>query len=359
MNDYEKQSLIVAKEKEYRSDEALNFTAIKDFDEQGPFEFYKRYVAKEKLPKKESDAMDLGSLIDCLLTTPETFDDRFFIISADNSVTGQSKELVEEMFRLAKLNYSEETDEVTISFEELFRTAFETIQIDKFTGEHVKFKNKSWEKVLETFTDGPMEGYYDSLLQNISKKGVTFSNVEMAKAVVTHLKSVPAINEILNPSNSDIEVHMQFPVYFKYKNFAMKGLLDIVHINYATKTIHEFDLKTSWSVMDFASNRIRNKYYLQEAVYHEGLTQLFPGYKVEPRKYIVADSRNHIRPFVAKTTNTHLAQGYDGFDTPYTHRRGINELIEEISWHFEKSMWNTTKKIYEGNDEISLEIFGE
>lgn len=360
IKNYEKQKEIVENEKLYRKDESLNFSALKDFDEQGAFEFYKRYVAKERLPFKESDAMDLGSLVDCLLTVPDTFDDKFFVISSDNSITGQSKELVDEMFRIAKRYYNYETDEVQLQFKELFITAFENVQINKSTGEQVKFKGKNWEQVMSIFTEGPMSNYYDSLLENINRRGVTMSNVDMARAIITNLLSVPKINEIFNPINSDIEVFPQYPLYFEYKSFKMKGLLDVLHVNHVDKVVQEFDLKTSWTVLDFTYNRFKNRYYLQEAVYNKGLELTFPGYKVLPRKYIIADSRNHIRPFIASTTTEHLEQGYKGFVTPsQVRRKGIDELIDDLRWHFDTSVWNTVREIYENNDEITLNIFGE
>lgn len=357
--DLEKQRIIVENEKNYRKNDALNFSAIKDFDEHGPLAYYKKYVAKEKPESTPTDAFDIGNLVDCLLTVPDTFDDRFFVISPDNSLTGQSKELVDEMFLITKKYYNQETGETEVSFEEIFRTAFDNVQIDKRTGEHIKFKGKNWETVLSSFSGGPMEDYYDRLCENISKRGVTHSNYTIAESIVRSLLEVPAINNVFNPSDSDVEVQTQYPLYFEYMGVKLKGLLDVVHINHATKTVKEFDLKTSWTVLDFQYNRNTNRYYLQEAVYNAGLKAAFPDYTINPRTYIIADSKNQIRPYLARTLVDHLDQGYNGFTTQSGYRRrGINEIITEIQWHFDHSVWNTTSEIYKNNDEIVLSLFG-
>lgn len=354
---YQRQLEIVAKEKEYRANEALNYSSIKDFDEQGPFEFYKKHVAKDRQPKKEGDAMDMGNLVDCLLTVPDTFNDRFFIISDSDIVIGQKKELVDEMFSISKRYYNEETDSLDISFEEVFRTAFDSVQIDKSTGSQVKFKGKTWEDVIGLFNNGPMEAYYNVLLENIKKRGVTGFQVEMAEAIVKNILSVPKIYDIYN--RADVEIHNQYALYFTYKDFKMKGLIDTLHINHEQKWIQEFDLKTSWSTIDFEYNRIQSKYYLQEATYYVGLKELFPNYTVRPRKYIIADSRNHIRPYIAATTSDHLAEGLVGFTTPNGRTyKGLNELLDNLKWHFDNSIWNTTKEIHDNSDEIILKTFG-
>lgn len=355
---YERQLEIVAKEKEYRANSALNYSSIKDFDEHGPLQFYKRHIAKEKEPKKESDAMDMGSLVDCLLTVPDTFDDRYFVHTANETVKGQNKELVEEMFNITKLYYNEEDGTTAIPFGEIFKQAFENVQLDKFTGEQVKFKGKTWEVILGTFSGGPMEDFYTSLIENISKKGVSMIQVDMAQNIVKSILSVPCIHDIYN--RTDVEIHNQYPLYFEYQGFKMKGLLDTVHINHDEKWVQEFDLKTSWTTLNFGYNRLSNRYYIQEAVYNKGLELAFPGYVIRPRKYIIADSRNNIMPYIGNTTLEHLEQGFLGISMPSGRTyKGLNELLTEIQWHFDNSIWNTTMEIYENSNEITLELFGE
>lgn len=355
---YDKQMEIIAKEKQYRANDALNYSSIKDFDEHGPLEFYKRYIAKEREAKKETEALDMGNLVDCLLTVPDTFDNRFFIYTPNDSVKGQNKELVEEMFKIAKSAYNQDTDQIDMGFEEMFRSAFESVQLDKNTGEQVKFKGKTWESILSTFQDGPMENYFQELLANVNKRGVSKTQVDMAEAIVNSILSVPVIHNVYN--RMDVELHNQFPLYFEYKGFKMKGLIDTLHINHEEKWIQEFDLKTSWSTLNFSYNRVANRYYLQEAVYNKGLSLIYPDYTIRPRKYIIADSKNHIRPYLAATTQEHLAQGFNGFKTVGGRvYKGLDELLDEMQWHFENSIWNTTMNIHRNSDEIVLDLFGE
>ena len=57
-------------EEEYRADSALSYSKLSQFFKNGP----KALISNEKI---DTPALRAGSLVDCLLTCPEEFDDRF------------------------------------------------------------------------------------------------------------------------------------------------------------------------------------------------------------------------------------------------------------------------------------------
>jgi len=63
-------------EEVYRADNALSYSKLSQFFKNGP----KALISNEKI---DTPALRSGSLVDCLLTCPEEFDDRFYVADID------------------------------------------------------------------------------------------------------------------------------------------------------------------------------------------------------------------------------------------------------------------------------------
>ena len=61
-------------EEEYRADPALSYSRLSQFFKQGP----RALISNEKI---DTLALRFGSAVDCILTAPEEFDDRFYVCS--------------------------------------------------------------------------------------------------------------------------------------------------------------------------------------------------------------------------------------------------------------------------------------
>jgi hypothetical protein len=337
----------------YRKNDSWSYSRLSYFDKNTPLKYKNMYIDKT-ISYKTSDAMKLGNLVDCLLLTPDLFNSLYYM-NTEAEIKGQDKLLVDSLYK-EYCNNLNEKKELKISFETVFNLAFDKVQRDT-KGNIVKFTNKKADDILNIFPGSKMENYYDSLLNNYGKICVFQSEIDFANMIVKSLTNHPNTKDICNFTTKEgFEVHNQKDIYFKIKNIPFKSLLDKIIIDKKNKKIYLYDLKCSWEILNFASNRLKNKYYLQEGVYYLALKAEYPDYEIIPTKYILAHSVNQLAPIIVETNKELLKEGLNGFTTPGGKRyKGVYELIDELSWHHDNKIWNSTKEITDNKGRLYLE----
>ena len=107
--------------------------------------------------------------------------------------------------------------------------------------------------------------------------------------------------------NNDItkELMHQVPIYFEYRGFEFKSLLDGVLIDHEHKTIQPFDLKTTGkSVYDFRESFVNYGYFRQAALYTYALeTPESPVYELIKKGYITRDFKFIVAETKLSSTN--------------------------------------------------------
>ena len=96
------------------------------------FKFYKKYVEKapEYLLEEESESMNLGQMVDCLLTGTEAeFHEKFDFITCKRG-GGQLWDFGDALWKLTQLS-TNETGEMTREFSEIAEEAFNMVKYDK------------------------------------------------------------------------------------------------------------------------------------------------------------------------------------------------------------------------------------
>lgn len=341
----------------YRSLEGLNQSMLKIFDSD-PIKFYREFVLKEIKEDNSSPAMLLGDLVDFYLLecrgNSVEFDSRFdekYVLFNGNRSSSQVFDLADELFKVTKLNMTEEGEIVT-QFETRFKEAFVNIQANG------KYKGKTWEKGLEDFTANGMD-YFQSLMKSIGKKVVDLGLIERAKVITEQLLTDDFTKDIFNNE----ELVTKQIIEFEWHGFKCKSEVDCFLINHENKTIQPFDLKITWDNESFDYMYIKNSYYLQQAFYDCALEEYciqnnISDYTILPFCFIVGDSsKNSRRPLVYKLTAKHTEQGYNGFTFNNRYYRGINELIKAIEWANFNQIWNCSKENFENNGIVELQEF--
>ena len=84
-------------EAEYRLDPALSYSRLSQFFKNGA----KALISNEKI---DTPSLRFGSLVDCILTAPEEFDDRFYVADIDR-FSDTFRKMTEDIF--ANHNYLE------------------------------------------------------------------------------------------------------------------------------------------------------------------------------------------------------------------------------------------------------------
>ena len=190
---------------------------------------------KNKLDFGENDStpsLRIGSALDCLLTSPERWEEDFQVVDVEKPQGLMGKfidKLPPDLTKLSEL--------------ELYYPAYEASEF-KLSLQTVV--NKFWSN-----TDAV--GYY----RLVSSKGTKIILPREEYQAVLKAKELLLSNEFTYQYFHNLFTHQellhQVAVYFTYKDTECKALLDGILIDHKNKRIHPFDLKTTGKSGSFKS----------------------------------------------------------------------------------------------------------
>lgn len=297
--------------------------------------------------KEDTPSLRIGSALDCLLTSPYRWE-QDFVVSNANKPYGFMGKFVDEL----PSGLDENSDP------SLYETAYWK------SGYKMPLK---W--VINRFWTTPEAvEYYVSTSTTKGKIVLSkdeYESVEKAKELV--LASPFAFNYFTKHLMWEELLH-QVPIYFDYRGFECKALLDGVKLDHKNKTIHPFDLKTTGkNVFDFEDSFIHYGYYRQCALYEQALYSpsspvkdlLEEGYKMDDFVFIVVETKlSSANPAIIYRTTPHARKvGLEGGLYGGKKVKGVHQLMDELSWHMKTDNWTYPKEVFENRGVIELDIF--
>lgn len=347
-------------EKEYRALPEISYSSIKDFDK-NRLRFYKKYILQDPNVKEdieENEAILLGSLVDCLLTgTQEEFDSKFASIDTPKK-SGQLAEFADELWKQTKKFTVD--GEVTEEFLDLAKNAFNAIKYNA-KGEETSFKGKDLDKVLELFDGSQEEMLYKERRAKAGFIVISLDELNKAEKIRDQIVNTDWTRNIIEGTGK--EIYNQLKVKFNLQGIDVKSMLDIVHVDHTDKTIQPYDLKISYLVNNFAYSYWKQKYYLQVPMYDAALTQWkneigLNDYVILPMRFIVGDSTCQSLPVIWECSSNNISEGYLGFTLSSGRKvKGLLDLVDEIKWCSDNSIWTTPKEIYDNNGVMQIKPF--
>jgi predicted RNA-binding protein associated with RNAse of E/G family len=317
----------------------------------GP-KYYKNNLDKVQ---EDTEAMTIGSLVDCLLTEQEAFDKKYYI-SKFSKPTAQMGLYVDLLFK----SYVE--DEGILHHE----NAYEQLKLDN--GGKLR---DSLEKFKERFE---VEGknYFDELVIGTNYKVITPEQYDTAKKVVESLLT----NEFTSKEFLGEEVLYQLEITWDYISpvdnevTKCKSKLDLVVINHSKHEICPKDIKVKMdSVGDFYSSYLKFRYDLQAAFYTEALEQfildndLFDKngkcYTIKPFRFIVESAKYPGTPLIFEISLNDLNTGRYGGYYKGRYYKGYVELIEELKYYEKNNRFDYEKSVIENGGVVQLNVFDE
>lgn len=168
--------------------------------------------------------------------------------------------------------------------------------------------------------------------------------------------------------NDKEELLFQVGILFEYRGFECKALLDGVRINHETKQIRPFDLKsTGQSVYSFGNSFLNYGYFRQAAFYYHAIQTegspvkkyLDEGYTLLPFQFIVVETRrNTTAPaLIYEVSEEDLAAGFSGGIVNGRSLKGIDQLLDDYTWHLENDLWEFPRDVYEQQGVYNLHVF--
>lgn len=265
-----------------------------------------------------SSGFRMGSALDCLILTPDIWDDTYLLEPFDMVKPSSAQETG---FCSMVLSGSKESDAIIELYvtknkteEAIAKMAFE--KIDKF----------------ETYMDhqrlilGGKLGYdqkdYEELML-------------MKAAILDHEIAGPALIDGVN----GFVAFSQLAIFWSMMGIDCKALLDRCLIDKKNKIIRFYDLKFSGKSIGFFENSIRQyRYYRQLSYYWEGLQIIFPKFEVQGR-IVAATPKWGGECRVLDLEMRWIEEGL----------KEIEELITRYVWHKKNNKFGFRRAYYENN----------
>jgi hypothetical protein len=304
----------------YRESPAINFSLLAKLD------FSPRAsLNMEDISERES--IIFGSAVDCLLTTPDEFREKFIVATVEKP-TAQMGDFVGHLLK-------------NESFEEAY----------KKTG----FKKDSLEKVLERYkTEG--------------LPYVNFAGKAEGKTIIPtdeYQKVIRAVNGVIHntfckkyfqTSDKDVEILYQVPIYWTKtisgEEINLKCLVDVIYIDHKKKTIEYVDVKTtSKGVYNFRNSFLQYRYYLQAALYSDSIkyfkqSRNLEGYVFSEFRFLVIDKESYSPPMIYIPSHLWRAIGIHGGVVQDKHIKGFVNLLQDLVWHQKTNNWDYPREVY-------------
>lgn len=319
----------------YRKLERLSSSDVRTFATKGRWEFYKRYILKEK-EESDSRSMLIGNLVHCLLLEPEEFEKRYYLSICSKKPTGKMLDFVNSLFKHTMLHTVDGV--ITKEFKDL------AIEAKKDSG-----YSHSLETILKNFKDKDPENYYrelrDSTITN--KTVVCTDDLDISQKIVDRLKTSTNTYHLFK-GHKEMQIDD-----FSIDGLEFKAMLDDVE-EYNDYVIGS-DLKVTWENEEFL-----NEYYLkkradlQGLIYYKALQSKFPGKKIKNFRFIAADSQNHREPLIYVMNKEEMSKAENGFWLRNRYYPGLKQILQDIKWHIDTGNWTISRENYLNNGIIDI-----
>lgn len=337
-------------ETSYREKSVDSSSSLKDFSLDRK-KYFKKYVLLEEVEEKDNQSIKMGQLVELLLLEPNRFDEKFSMSACASIPTNLMLNFVEALYKYTKNATNEEG---------VVMREFKDISQDAYVESGFKIK---YEAVIQKFAGSDAEIYFNEILK-VRTQGltvVTTEDVTNAEKIVEELKTNFVTKDIINLVNSvNWEVHNQLQVEgYEINGLPMKSMMDKIIINHIDKVIYVYDLKTTWaSELFYREYYLYRRAYIQAYVYHVAIQHYrninFPGYSIQPIKFIVCDSTNYYNPLIYKLTFEDLKEAKEGFEYKGTKYPGVTEIVDNLKFAIENNLWNISKTNYLLNGIVNL-----
>lgn len=190
----------------------------------------------------------IGGAVDCLLTTNE-FYNKYYV-----SLTATPSDSLIKIVNYLLINELDWVDENLLAA----RDALEL------------FTTYTSDGALKTI--GKAKGYYDERLANRHKVALSQLQMDVVEAIIHSFKTNARTKKYFTPPQEGVEHYHQLQVYFEHGGVPLKGMLDLVVVDFNKRTVEPFDIKTTGKAVRAFSTSVQPfGYHIQAVQYSLGL----------------------------------------------------------------------------------------
>jgi len=362
---------------------AISQTAIKDWKNLSPRQWYDCWVLRKR-KFRGSESMEFGSLLDCLLFTPDDFDKKFIMSTSarpSDKVALICKGVFDAITELNE-NATKLNEESKTAQGDLFKDK-EVIQIPmkeysleqnkdivcKLAKENDFWANQPERAYSEVIKNG--KNYFDFLITAGRRIVITPEQKALAIELKNILQNDPVSRGFFIPKKG-CEVIFQKTIFAEFDLgldtegvdfLLLKGVPDIIHINHTRKEIREVDLKYTASAYLFWERIRQFDYPLQHSFYDYLLRSWaqkaddgkYKDYVIMPPLNVVIDDEEKIPYIYAYNVNDLYIKRFGIEGTKIT---GWEDTLKDIAWHLGTNEWKRPKE-HVKNGYLSVNVFNK
>ena len=323
-------------EEVYRADGAISYSALSAFSRES------QKIIPHLKDKKDTEALRFGSLVDCLMTEPETLEERFLIANFP-SVSDTMASICKIVFERTKGK---------------FRTlaAIDSdclLDVIKEINYYPTWKDNT--RVTDVIKKG--EGYYNLLFISGDKIIMSTEDFQKARGCVEALKTNPFTASIFMENPFETNVEKLYQLKFKSDTLSIHSvrcMMDFCIVDHINKTIRPIDLKTTGKDEEkFEDSFLQWLYMLQGTLYSQILKdcidkdEYFKDFTILPYYFIVIN-RDNQTPMIWEFKDI-FWEG-DFIDTKTnTVIKGWRSLLKEMVWHIKNGRYDYSYETYQVN----------
>ena len=333
---------VIKTEAMYRANTLDSSSSLKEFSLDRK-KYYRKYILREDVEDKDTQASVMGRIVETLLLEPEEFDNRFYMSSCVEAPSALMLAFVNALYKFTKAATTEDGH---------VKRTFEEISKDAYVESGFKIK---YEAVINKFVGSDAEIFYNEM-RTVKSKGlvvVTAQDVGNAEKIVEELRNNSVTKDVVNlVSSARYEVYNQIQIEgYTVGDHQFKSMMDKMIIDHENKTIEVYDLKCTWSVENFLEEYyLYRRAYIQAFLYYTATLHFknsipeIKDYYVHPPKFIVCDSTNYYNPLIYKLSTKDLLNAYEGFTYKNREYVGVESLIKDLKWAIENNIWNISRE---------------
>jgi hypothetical protein len=315
---------------QYHSYEALNQSTIKKLISQDH-----GIKSREELYYEEKQHFVFGNLVDCLVLTPQSYLDNFYIMNLQNKPPDTVMSIVHNCI------------DIGIPLE-----ACMILDEAKNYDKRIKDDDKRLDKIIELGTE-----YYIELSNAKGKQVITNEDYQNAELIKKGLLDNPRTAKYFEKD----KFKSQFPIYFFYRGVKCKALLDLV-FEEEDGTITILDLKTMHGMnTNFIHSARSFRYGIQAAFYTIAAKTVF-GAPINPFKFIATSIESNEYPLIYNYDENNFNIDVNGIVKENGYKiLGINDGVDIYKYLLENDLFDllgkTTVEAYKNDFELPLILY--
>lgn len=336
--------ILMMGDEEYREIDTFSYSSLKSMEENGPLIL----LSKEK---KTGPALEFGSLVDILITDPESKDTKFHTKTVDKPTA--STLVLADALVMDHLLLDKPIEEI-MSDEYVFKT-IRNLKIWEGTKNTDKLKEKYENK---TFRDYVTESIKANGKIVISEDTLNDA-IECANVLTTHPYTAEYFTE-----KDGLEIIKQPSIIYEFEGVTGKARIDLLHVNHSLKTISIMDIKTGSELPSkFQTSFYKFRYYLQVISYLGAISYVlnrsknFHDYKINSFQFLYLSKKMPLVPTIHTVEEKHLDRFMNGWITQTgEHMKGFKELVQDYAHYRKTNIYSVEREVIQNDGKFNIKL---